>query len=128
MTMTSSTTVDYKSLYFQVPVLTRIHGDPTNPQLQLILNQIKANASSVQNDLDGGIHGHQGIILNPEDYEEVSPGTPYGRPLMPAPLRITINTTIHETQRLQGEFKEARQSYIKTVDVEKALTKKVWPQ
>ena len=44
---------------------------------------------------------------------------------MPAPHRIPTNTAIHETQRLQSKFKEARQLYRKTVDVEKALTKQI---
>ena len=76
MTMTESMIVDYKIIYFQVPDLTKIHGEHTYPQLQPLLNQIKANASSVQSDLGGGIHGHLGLVCIPEEYEEVSPGTP----------------------------------------------------
>ena len=126
--MTASTIVNYKNLYFQVPDLTRIHGEPTYPQLQLLLDQIKTNASSVpvQSDLGGGIHDHLGLGFSPEDYEEVSPGKPYDRPLMPAPLRIPSNTTIHETQRLQAEFKETRHFYRETGGgVEKALAKQI---
>ena len=114
-----------KNLYFQVPDLTKIHGDPTYPQLQIILDKIKANTSSVQSNLGGGIHGHIGLVFVPEDYEEVSLVTPYERPLTPEPLRIPSNTKIHKTQRLQANFKETRHLYRETVEVEKALTKKI---
>ena len=123
--MTTSTIVDNKNIYFKVPKLTRIHGDPTYPQLQLLLNQIKYNAFLVQIYLGGGIYGHLGFVSRPEDYEEVSPGTPYERPLMPSPMRIPTNTKIYETQYLKSEFKGERQLYIETVDVDKALNKTI---
>ena len=68
----------------------------TYPHLQLNLNQIKANAFSLQSYLGRVIHVHLGLFLSPEDYEEVSPGTSYKRPLMSTPMHITINTTIHK--------------------------------
>ena len=43
--------------------------------------------------------------------------------MIPEPLRVTTNTTIDKTQRLQAEFKETHQLYRDTVDIEKALTK-----
>ena len=86
--------------------------------------QIKANVSSVQSDLGGGIHGHLGLVFSPEDYEEVSQGRPYKRPLIPAPLRITTNTAIHETQRLQANFKEAPTKQI-VATLEKIYTKAI---
>ena len=122
--MAASTILDYKNLYFQVHDLTIIHGDPAYPLLQLLLNQIEANVSSVQCDLGGIIHGHLGLVFGPEDYEEVSQGTSYEIPLILAPLRIPNNMKIHETQRLQDDFKEARKLYIETVDIEKTLIKK----
>ena len=45
--------------------------------------------------------------------------------MIPAPLIIPPNTQIHKNQWLQAEFKEARHLYRETVDVEKALTKKI---
>ena len=107
--MTTSIIVDYKILYFQVPNLARVHGEPTYPQLQLLFNKIKANESQVKNDLGGGIHDHTGIVLRPEDYKEVSPVKPYEKPFMPAPLRIPSNTTMHENQRLQEYFSKTCQ-------------------
>ena len=112
-----------RNIYFQVPKLTRIHEEPTFPQLQLLFNQIKANASPVKINLGGKIHGHLGLVFSLEDYEEFSPVTPYGRPLITEPLRITTN--INKNQRLQYEFKEACKLYRETVDVEKSLTKKI---
>ena len=88
MTITARIIFDYKKIYSKVPELTRIHGEPTYSKLQLLLNQIKANTLSVKSDLSGGMHGHIGIVIRTEDYEEVSPETPSDRPLMPAPLRI----------------------------------------
>ena len=45
--------------------------------------------------------------------------------MIPAPLHIPNNTTIHETQHFQEEFKETLQLYRETVNVEKALTKQI---
>ena len=123
--MTASTIVDYKNIYFQVPDLTKMHWEPIYPQLQILLNQIKANTLLLQWDLSGGLHGHIGLIFGLEDYEKVSLGTPYERPLMPAPLRIPSNTKTHKTQRLQALFKGTRQLYRETVDVEKEITKQI---
>ena len=83
--------------------------EPTYPQLQLLLNQIKVNASSMQSDLGGGINDHLGLNICLEDYEEVSPTTTYKIPLMPTLLRIPSNMKIHETQcfakTVQGKTK-----------------------
>ena len=54
--MTTITIVHYKNIYFKAPELTKIHGKRTYPQLQLLLNKIKASAFLVQSDLGGGIH------------------------------------------------------------------------
>ena len=80
--MTAITIVDYKNIYFQVLDFTKIHGEHTYPQLQLTLNKINANASSIKRYLGGGIHGHLRLVCRPEYYEEVSQGTPYNRPLI----------------------------------------------
>ena len=80
---------------------------------------------SVQSDLGRGIHGYIELIFRRRDYEEVSPRTPYERPLMPSPMRIPTNTKIYETQYLKSEFKGERQLYIETVDVDKALNKTI---
>ena len=44
---------------------------------------------------------------------------------MPAPLRISTNTTIHKAKCIQAEFKEARQLYVEAVEFEKALNNQI---
>ena len=111
--------------HFQFPDIIKIHGEPTYPHLQLLLNQIKSKALPVQSDLVGVIHGHIRLVLILEYYEEVSPSTTYNIPLIPTPIRIPSNTKIHKTQLLQEEFKDAYQLNRKTFDIEKALTKEI---
>ena len=54
--------IDYKATYFQHPVLTKVHGEPTYDALQQIATQVKANAAAVPSQLGGGNHGHLGLV------------------------------------------------------------------
>ena len=69
-------TIDYINNSFVYPTLTQIHGYPTFVTLNKLKKQLKLNARSVSSDLGGGMHGHLGLVLTPEDYAQVSQ-TPY---------------------------------------------------
>ena len=56
----TSTNIDYIDNYFQIPTLTRVHGEPNFYTLKTLKNELKANASAVTSTLGGGVHGHLG--------------------------------------------------------------------
>jgi hypothetical protein len=57
--------------------VTKIHGQPTNQDINHLDNQLNAIASSFPSELGGGIHGHAGLVKNVADYELFAPGTPF---------------------------------------------------
>ena len=44
---TRLTNIDYVKTYFQIPILTKIHGEPTFETLCVVFNELKANAGDV---------------------------------------------------------------------------------
>ena len=120
----TSTNIDYVDTYFEVPTLTRIHGEPTYFKLKELKNELKSNATSVTTDLGGGANGHLGLVLTPAEYNVVSQD-PYVRPVHPGALVIPAGTAQHEATRLRTDHKEAIRLFRETVDVEKALIKQV---
>ena len=121
MTITS---IDYVSTYFESPVLTKIHGEPTYETLQVIKNQLKANAASVTSDLGGGANGHLGLICTPVEYATVNV-TPYVTPLHPGPLIIPVGSTQHAATRLREDHHENIRLYRESLDIKMALTKQI---
>ena len=47
--------IDYAASYFKYPTPTPIHEEPTNKSLKRLKTELRANASSVDTDLGGGI-------------------------------------------------------------------------
>ena len=73
----SSSIPNYLDTVFEYADLTAIVGEPTYDTLKLLLNQLKANARAVRTTLGGGNHGHLGLLLSPQQYEIIAPGTPF---------------------------------------------------
>ena len=120
----TSTNIDYVDTYFEIPTLTKIHGEPTYFQLKELKNELKSNASSVTTDLGGGANGHLGLVLTPTEYNAVS-AIPCNRPTHPGTLNIAAGTALHETTRLRNDHNEAVRLFRETIDVEKALIKQI---
>ena len=57
------TNMDYVKTYFQIPVLTKIHGEPTFETLRELRDQIKANAGDITTTLGGGNFGYLGLAM-----------------------------------------------------------------
>lgn len=74
--------VNVRDIYFQHRTLVKIHGKPTYESLKILLNQIKANASSVPTTIGGGNHGHLGLVLSDLRYATLS-NTPFATPHNP---------------------------------------------
>ena len=120
----TSTNINYVDTYFELSVLTKVHGEPTYEKLKAIKNELKSNACTVTSDLGGGTHGHLGLVLTAAEYAAIS-ATPYARPAHPGPLTIPAGTAQHEALRLRNEHKEQIRLFRETIDVEKALIKQV---
>ena len=83
--------VDYINTAFEFPELTKIHDIPTYKLLKKVKDELKTNASKVQCDLDGGNHGHLGLLLSDTDYQNVS-SKAYVQPKHPGEFSSTENT------------------------------------
>ena len=74
-----------KDVYFQHKVLTRVQGKPHLKSLKILLDKLKANASSVTSTLGGGMYVHLGLLLSAQQYATLS-ATAFVIPINPGPL------------------------------------------
>ena len=84
--MLSTRSPSVKDTYFQHKLLTKIHGKPTYPTLQVLHTELKANAGSVPTTLGGGLHGHLGLLLTATSYATLQPTIPWVTPPNPGPF------------------------------------------
>lgn len=75
--------------------------------------------------LGGGQHGYLGLILSPQQYDVIAPGTPFVRPANPGPLVIPPFQLPHITQEAQSRHSEQVRLYNKCYNVEQALRKQL---
>ena len=94
-------------MYFQIPALTKIHGEPTFKALCVFFNELKANAEDVSTPLGGRGLGYLGLLLSILEYARVASGTPFIRPPNPGPLVIPNGTTQHAATRMREDHAEA---------------------
>ena len=99
--MASTASVNYKDSYFEHPVLTKIHREPTYETLHHLKNKLKANASLVPTILGGGNNGYLGMVLIPTDYRRTAPNDPFTRPPNPGVLVPNLNGTAAQIVRTQ---------------------------
>ena len=120
----SSINIDYVDTYFEFPSLTRIQGEPTYKFLKKVKDELPANITSIITVLGGGVHIHLRLVLSAVDYALVLI-EPYTRPTHPGTLVIPPGTAQHEVSRLHNDHKDAICLFHETIDVEKALLKKL---
>ena len=87
----TSGSINYRES-FEIPVLTKIQGEPTADSHILLKRELKANASSVYSNLGGGTHGHLFLVVPPAQFNLLSNAAVI-RPIHPGPLNIPIDTT-----------------------------------
>ena len=63
--------------------VTKVHGQPTNQDLDLLEDELLRIASSFYSELGGGAQGHAGLLLSDVDYAAMAPGTPFVVPPNP---------------------------------------------
>ena len=57
--------------------VTKILGQPTTQDIDLLEDELTAIASSFPTSLGGGLHGHAGLLKTVLDYDQLAPGTPF---------------------------------------------------
>ena len=87
-----TSTVNYRDTHFERDNLTPIPGKPTYETVHKLWNEVRANARSVYSHLDGGTHGHLGLVLTAAHYADIS-NTVFTRPTPPGPLAIPLAAT-----------------------------------
>ena len=75
---------NFKTSYFQHPVLNSVVGELNYNFLLSLFQQVKVNASSVPCTLGGGSDGHLGLVVSVAEYVCIVPNTPYFRETRPA--------------------------------------------
>ena len=91
MMPSASGSINYRES-FEIPVLTKIQGEPTADSLILLKRELKSNASSVYSNIGGGTHGHLFLVIYPTQFNLLS-NSAFIRPLHPVLLTIPNGTT-----------------------------------
>lgn len=79
--------------------VTKVHGQPTNRDIDRLEDELTAIASSFHSELGGGLHGHAGLIKSDADYDLIVPGTPFVFPANPGVYPAGAMTTAQRPQR-----------------------------
>ena len=120
--MSAFDNVDYVNSHFEFTELTPIRGEPSYETLDLILKQLKANASKVHSNLGGGAHGHLGLVVSPTTYAIIAPATPFTRPPFPgSQATIPPGTTQNNARIIREQFQENLRVYHEVNNVDKTL-------
>ena len=84
--------------------VTKIHGQPTNQDIDRLDDELTAMASSFPSELGGGLHGHAGLVKSAADYDLFAPGTPFLTPANPGHYPQGVITAAQRGQR-EAEYK-----------------------
>lgn len=100
--------------------VTKILGQPTNQDLDLLEDELLRIASSIYSELGGGAHGHAGLLLSDVDYNTLAPGTPFVMPANPGIYPAGIIPAAQRSQR-EAEHKALVKQFQTCVGVAKGL-------
>jgi hypothetical protein len=84
--------------------VTKVNGQPTCNNLDLLNKELTAIATSIPTVLGGGLNGHAGMLLSNADYATIAPGTPFVPPANPGVYPIGV--TAANCARMEAEHKE----------------------
>ena len=119
----TSGSINYRES-FEIPVLTKILGEPTAYSLILLNQELKANASSVYSNLGGGTHGHLFLVISPTQCNLLS-NDAFIRQLHLGPLTIPNGTTAAMSVVIKDQHNEQLRLFKEVNGVEKALISKI---
>ena len=84
--------------------VTKVNGQPTYNNLNLLDEKLTAIAASIPTVLGGGLNGHAGILFSDANYPTIAPGTPFVPPANPGVYPIGV--TAANCARMEAEHKE----------------------
>ena len=100
--------------------VTKIHGQPTTNDIDLLDDELTAIASSFPSELGGGLHGHAGLVKNAADYALFAPGTPFNVPANPGHYPQGPIPAVQRAQR-EAEHKALIVQFQTCIGVSKGL-------
>ena len=100
--------------------VTKIQGQPTNQDIDLLDDELTAIAASFPSDLGGGLHGHAGLVKSDADYARFAPGTPFIVPPNPGFYPQGPIPAVQRAQR-EAEHKGLLAQFHTCVGVSKGL-------
>ena len=100
--------------------VTKIHGQPTNQDLERLSEELIAIASNIPSELGGGLQGQAGLIQDAATYDLIAPGTPF---IFPANPGVYPQGNFPAAQRGQREVEHKAQvtTFLTCVGVSKGL-------
>ena len=118
--------IDYKNNVFELPELSRIHGEPPTATLLDLRNEIRCNAQSVTTTLGGGKHGHLGLVMSESLYTSLPDATPYIKPEYPGPFQIEdpVATDVEIAQE-KSDWDESMRLWREVESVERAIVQQI---
>ena len=121
LTMMSTCIPSVIVTYFQLKLLTKVHGQPTYESLQNLSTEIKANASSVPLTIGGSLYGHLGLILSDLCYATLANTVPWVTPGNPAPFIPPAGATGPQIEAAKDVWCELKLAFEICQAPEKAL-------
>ena len=102
---------------------TKIHGQPTDLDLTLLEKELISIAANVPTALEGGNHGHAGIIVEPTKYLVMTGGTFFVNPVHPGiyPAGLAANAAAGTRTMAEAVHKEQIAQFKIFAGVEQAL-------
>jgi hypothetical protein len=89
--------------------VTKVNGQPTSNDLDLLEEELIAIAASIPLVLGGGMNGHAGMLLSNVDYATIAPGTLFVAPVNPGVYPVGVNAGTRA--RMGAEHKEKSSSF-----------------
>jgi hypothetical protein len=102
---------------------TKMHGQPTDEDLTLMEKEVISIAVNVPTALEGGNHGHAGIIVEPTKYRKMTGGTAFVNPVHPGiyPAGLTANVAAGTCAMAEAVHREQIAQFEIFAGVEQAL-------
>ena len=100
--------------------VTKVLGQPTTQDIDLLEDELTAIASSFPTSLGGGMYGHAGLLKSALDYDQLAPGTPFIAPINPG-IYPAGNIPAAQRGQREAEHKELIKEFEKCTGASKGL-------
>ena len=117
--------INYKNIFFEHPVLTRIHEEQMITSLITLRNEVKTNPISVHKTLGGGAHGHLGVVVSAQEYATIPDTAAYTRPAHPGIHNIPNGATQYVITNTRKTHHERIRLFREVTGVERNLIQQI---